>query len=194
MLYHFAIGAGSDEDYDDSGMRLVGVYSTEARALAAIERLSDAPGFRDWPGGFRTYDTELGWTTWTDGFREPDADHPPAPDAGRGDPAFRAAWRWLDRTVLRDEPCHGDGAGDPAPAVFKLLHFRLGEGEDEAAALGGKGIGTYATREAAAAAIAEVRDAPGFRDWPGGVRVLEVVLDRTGWAGGFVRDREGAGE
>ena len=38
------------------------------KATAAILRLRDQPGFRDWPGGFRIFHTPLDRDGWTDGF------------------------------------------------------------------------------------------------------------------------------
>lgn len=47
---------------------LIGVYGTEADAKAAIERVKDKPGFRDYPQGFNVYEHTLGKDSWTEGF------------------------------------------------------------------------------------------------------------------------------
>ncbi|CAH1649102.1 hypothetical protein BOSEA31B_10308 [Hyphomicrobiales bacterium] len=46
----------------------IGIYSSEAEARAAIERLSDQPGFRDFPAGFNIYPYTLNKDGWTSGF------------------------------------------------------------------------------------------------------------------------------
>jgi hypothetical protein len=46
----------------------VGIYSSEAAAHAAIARLSDKPGFREYPAGFTTYPREIDRDGWTEGF------------------------------------------------------------------------------------------------------------------------------
>jgi homoserine kinase type II len=47
---------------------LIGVYRTEADAKAAIERVKDKPGFRDYPQGFNAYEHTLGKDSWAEGF------------------------------------------------------------------------------------------------------------------------------
>ena len=56
----------NDPDEDDG--LLIGVYESEADAVAAIERVKNKPGFVDDPGGFRIYPRELGKDSWTEGF------------------------------------------------------------------------------------------------------------------------------
>jgi hypothetical protein len=53
---------------DEAVWKLVGLYSTEALALAARERARRLPGFRDWPGGFRLYPGTVNTGSWEDGF------------------------------------------------------------------------------------------------------------------------------
>jgi len=48
--------------------KLIGVYSTEARALDAQSRVADQPGFRDHPEGFEIHPHELDRDGWTEGF------------------------------------------------------------------------------------------------------------------------------
>ena len=47
-------------------------------------------------------------------------------------------------------------------------------------------IGIYRSRADAEAAIATLKDKPGFRDHPEGFEVHEVELGRTGWQYGFI--------
>jgi homoserine kinase type II len=47
---------------------LIGVYSTELEAIAAIERVRDRPGFVNYPGGFQIHSHELNRDGWTEGF------------------------------------------------------------------------------------------------------------------------------
>jgi hypothetical protein len=69
-LWHFKIGAGDEPDIEDEtqSAKDIGFYTTEAKAKAAILRLRDQPGFRDWPGGFRIFRTPLDRDSWADGF------------------------------------------------------------------------------------------------------------------------------
>jgi hypothetical protein len=67
-LWHFPIGPEDDFDDDDVGSKIIGIYSSEANAKAAIERLKSKPGFRDWPGGFRIFDYWLDHDGWPDGY------------------------------------------------------------------------------------------------------------------------------
>jgi hypothetical protein len=46
----------------------IGIYQTEPLAREAIVRLSDQPGFRDWPEGFEIHPTLLNQDGWTEGF------------------------------------------------------------------------------------------------------------------------------
>lgn len=55
-------------DDDATDVKMIGVYGTEADALAAQERPSAAPGFRDHRDGFSIDRYELGQDHWTDGF------------------------------------------------------------------------------------------------------------------------------
>lgn len=48
--------------------KMIGVYATEADAQAAITRLREQPGFRDWPDGFTIDPYELGVDHWIEGF------------------------------------------------------------------------------------------------------------------------------
>ncbi|MBV8563844.1 MAG: hypothetical protein JO273_00135 [Methylobacteriaceae bacterium] len=68
-------------------------------------------------------------------------------------------------------------------AVYTLFHeYEKAPGADETTL-----IGIYTTREKAEAALARVRDKPGFRDYPDGFDISEAVLDRDEWTEGFVR-------
>jgi homoserine kinase type II len=55
-----------DDDYED--IKVIGVYSSEERAAAAIEQLKSQPGFRDFPEGFHSGPYVLDQTYWADGF------------------------------------------------------------------------------------------------------------------------------
>jgi hypothetical protein len=58
----------SREDQDDEDVKLIGVYSSEENAKAAIDRLGAAPGFRDCPEGFHVDRFEVDEDHWTEGF------------------------------------------------------------------------------------------------------------------------------
>jgi homoserine kinase type II len=53
-----------DEDIE----LLIGVYSSEAEASAAIERVKNKPGFVDFQEGFHIYRSQLNQDSWTEGF------------------------------------------------------------------------------------------------------------------------------
>jgi homoserine kinase type II len=66
MVYPLYHSRPIDDDEEDE--KLVGIYSSRAQAEAAIERLRDKPGFRDFPDGFHIYEDELDRDGWTEGF------------------------------------------------------------------------------------------------------------------------------
>ncbi|GGG98203.1 hypothetical protein [Silvibacterium dinghuense] len=53
---------------------LVGVYSSEANARAAIERLKGQPGFRQYVQGFQVHPYSLDRDSWTEGYARMDGD------------------------------------------------------------------------------------------------------------------------
>ena len=68
ILRHVA-REGNDEDW-----KKIGVYTSEALAEQAIERVKDKPGFKE-PGGRFTIDPILvNFDYWADGFGPPDLD------------------------------------------------------------------------------------------------------------------------
>lgn len=46
----------------------IGAYTTEDRAMQALRRVADQPGFRDWPGGFRLYGGPPDVGHWLEGY------------------------------------------------------------------------------------------------------------------------------
>jgi len=55
------------EGVDDAEL-LIGVYTSEAEARAAIERVKDQPGFVEFQEGFQIHPYELNRDHWTEGF------------------------------------------------------------------------------------------------------------------------------
>ena len=55
------------KDCDDCEL-LIGVYSSESEAQAAIERVKGQKGFANFPEGFHIYPHELNKDSWTQGF------------------------------------------------------------------------------------------------------------------------------
>ena len=53
---------------DAEDVKVIGVYSSQLEAEAAIKRLSKQPGFRDYLGGFTIDAYELDQDNWTEGF------------------------------------------------------------------------------------------------------------------------------
>ena len=47
---------------------LIGVYSSEVEAKAAIERVRNERGFADYPQGFEIHPYQLNRDHWTEGF------------------------------------------------------------------------------------------------------------------------------
>jgi hypothetical protein len=56
------------ERSDDGHVKIVGIYSSPSKADAAIQRLRDQPGFRDFPDGFTVDAYELDEDHWAEGF------------------------------------------------------------------------------------------------------------------------------
>jgi hypothetical protein len=56
------------DDTDDTNVKLIGIYRTREAAEAAIARLSQLLGFRDYPDGFHVGAYELDKDHWVDGF------------------------------------------------------------------------------------------------------------------------------
>jgi hypothetical protein len=53
----------------ESDEKLLGVCSTEERALFRVDQARLLPGFRDVPGGFEVVRYELDKDEWTEGYR-----------------------------------------------------------------------------------------------------------------------------
>ncbi len=63
LLHHVHELPGGQED-----VKLIGVFSTEDRARAAIDRLKTQPGFRDHAAGFTVDAYTIDRVEWTAGF------------------------------------------------------------------------------------------------------------------------------
>ncbi|MGO9641253.1 MAG: SPOR domain-containing protein [Candidatus Acidiferrales bacterium] len=63
MLWYVHAPDSADEDE-----LLIGAYSTEEEAKAAIDRLKDKPGFANAPSGFQIDPYEINRDHWTEGF------------------------------------------------------------------------------------------------------------------------------
>jgi len=63
LLWHVQAPDTADEDE-----LLIGAYSSEEEAKAAIERLKGKPGFVNAPDGFQIHPYVLNRDSWTDGF------------------------------------------------------------------------------------------------------------------------------
>lgn len=53
---------------DDESVFIIGIYSSEAQARAAVERTRRLPGFREPAGDFSIDGYELDQDHWTEGF------------------------------------------------------------------------------------------------------------------------------
>ena len=48
--------------------KIIGIYSTHDRAKAAMERLRDKPGFKDYPERWKVYPRTINRDSWAKGF------------------------------------------------------------------------------------------------------------------------------
>jgi hypothetical protein len=64
-LYHTY---GRSDEAREENNKLIGNYSTEDKAKAAIERVRSKPGFRDHPEGFEIFDCPVDVDGWVDGY------------------------------------------------------------------------------------------------------------------------------
>jgi len=48
--------------------KIIGIYSTSSLAKAAMDRLKDKPGFRDYPERWKIYPRTIDRDSWTKGF------------------------------------------------------------------------------------------------------------------------------
>jgi hypothetical protein len=62
LLWYVREVEGSEDEL------LIGVYSTQQEANAAIERLKSKPGFVDCPTGFQIHPHSLNRDGWSEGF------------------------------------------------------------------------------------------------------------------------------
>ncbi len=56
------------DDDEPADVKVIGVYSSKAAAQAAIERLKEQPGFRDYPDFFAIDEYDLDTDHWAEGF------------------------------------------------------------------------------------------------------------------------------
>ena len=77
--------------------------------------------------------------------------------------------------------------------VYRLNHNYPLEafGSVERLGFNGSSIGNFTTPEAAARAHEAVANAEGFRDWPDGFRLLELLVDRPYFGEGFIVNSDG---
>ena len=66
MLVYLAWHTRVDSASEDS--KLLGVYSSEAAAHAAINRVRAKSGFVDYPNGFEVSEYQVDRDSWVDGF------------------------------------------------------------------------------------------------------------------------------
>ena len=73
---HLLMHVRSDDE-DGESAKMIGVYSTQEAANAAIERLKMQPGFTEHPNGFHIDQYELDQDNWSEGFISWDEAYPP---------------------------------------------------------------------------------------------------------------------
>ncbi len=75
-MHHVHVLPGGEED-----VKLIGVYSSRAKARAAVRRVRGAPGFRDHPRGFTVEAMTVDRDHWVEGFATMVANSEPSSDA-----------------------------------------------------------------------------------------------------------------
>ena len=68
MTEVFVLQHVARQDSDDEDTKFIGVYSTESAAQETIQRLTQRPGFADYPRGFHIDRYELDHDHWAEGF------------------------------------------------------------------------------------------------------------------------------
>jgi len=63
LLWHVHHVEGGEDDE-----KLLGVFSSEAKAKSAIEQLKSKPGFKDYPDDFEICDYSIDRVEWSEGF------------------------------------------------------------------------------------------------------------------------------
>ncbi|NUF49909.1 DUF7336 domain-containing protein [Gilliamella sp. ESL0250] len=66
--------------------------------------------------------------------------------------------------------------------VYFLYHVRYEDADDEDVKL----IGIYSSHEQAELAIEQLKNKPGFIDYPDDFQITENVLNQDGWVDGFI--------
>ncbi|HYF06375.1 MAG TPA: hypothetical protein VD970_02055 [Acetobacteraceae bacterium] len=163
--------------------------------MEGIRRVTDQPGFRDWPDGFRIFTDEVGRVFWSEGFeRGPDG----ADVALAGDPSGRdgtddglAEWGADESRDIAEWEAYlarWDKPDNPAP-LWSLYHYKITETNDQSFEdMGMKFLGYFATRKEAESVRDRLAGKPGFRDWPGGFRLYPDGLDADHWLEGFTTE------
>lgn len=67
-MYVFVVQHVHEIDEDNEDVKLIGVYSSEQAANAAVARLSLQPGFRETTSGFHVDRYKVDQDHWTEGF------------------------------------------------------------------------------------------------------------------------------
>jgi hypothetical protein len=80
VLYALWHSCQPDPEIDRDEEKLIGIYSTEAKAREAIERLRLQPGFMDYPEGFEIQPSLVDATGWDEGFVRVWGDEEPVKD------------------------------------------------------------------------------------------------------------------
>lgn len=195
-LMHFrGLRAGETPNMDHHAGKSIGVYSSEARALDGMRHVSDQPGFRDWPDGFRLFTDLVGRAYWSQGFETGahGADIPIARDPSGRDGSDGGLSEWShddtrDTAGYEDWLASVHSRRDP-DTLWELRHYKIAEtnGQD-IEDMGLKFLGQFPSRAEAEAARRALAGKPGFRDWPGGFRMEVVALDTDHWTDGFISE------
>jgi hypothetical protein len=196
LTHHHPLEALGSLDRLAFNGKAIGNFTTLEAAARAHEAVENAEGFRDWPDGFRVVEFVLDTPFFSEGFEpHPDGDIAIAGDSSCavGNDTDVDSWGQLP-PEYPDEPLEGDperAQGTNPGGLWELAHFKVGPRNEHAfMESGGKIVGLFTTAEKAKAAIATLRDKPGFNQWPGGWRIFSTDIDSVNWKDGFVADDE----
>jgi hypothetical protein len=64
----FAVYHVRAKDPDNDDVKLIGIFSSQKLAEAAIDRVKGQEGFRDYLDGFSIYEKTIDKVCWTEGF------------------------------------------------------------------------------------------------------------------------------
>lgn len=175
MLWHMRpLGPDETDEEGETDDKLCGVFSSAEQADRARRQLVQLEGFRDYPDDFRVDAIPVGELLWESGSWS-------AP--GR----IPEAMTRLIAARIKDT-----SVGANVGTVFLLWHMRPLEGQEnldpemDYIETDDKLCGGFTTRDRAEAALQQLTEFEGFRDYPEAFLIDEYDVDNVQWDTGFV--------